>query len=74
MFRELVSMVCSGSQKYSILGCVCVRARVMTASSEPIANVVTLINHAAPHHKTLILMELLNTLMILFLLTEALGT
>jgi hypothetical protein len=76
MFRELVSMVCSGSQKYSILGCVCVRARacVMTASSEPIANVVTLINHAAPHHKTIILTELLNTLMILFLLTEALGT
>jgi hypothetical protein len=53
---------------------VCVRARVMTASSEPIANVVTLINHAAPHYKTLILTELLNTLMILFLLTEALGT
>jgi hypothetical protein len=53
---------------------VCARTRVMTASSEPIANVVILINHAAPHHKTLILMELLNTLMILFLLTEALGT
>jgi hypothetical protein len=34
----------------------------------------TLLNHAASHLKTLIPTELLNTLMILFLLTEALYT
>jgi hypothetical protein len=34
----------------------------------------TLLNHTASHPKTLIPSELLNTLMILFLLTEALGT
>jgi hypothetical protein len=42
--------------------------------SEPIATVVTLLNHAPSHLKTLILTEFLNTLMILFLLIEALIT
>ncbi len=46
---------------------------MMIMSSEPIAIVATLLNHAASH-LTLISTELLNTLMILFLLTEALGT
>jgi hypothetical protein len=45
---------------------------MMMVSSEPVGNVVTLLNHVTLHLKTLILMELLNTLMILFLLTEAL--
>jgi hypothetical protein len=35
---------------------------------------MTLLNHAASHLKTLIPIELLNTLMIHFLLTEAFGT
>jgi hypothetical protein len=44
------------------------------ASSEPVATVVTLKNQAAPHYKSLISTELLNTLMFLFLLAEALDT
>jgi hypothetical protein len=47
---------------------------LMMASSEPIATMVTFLNHAASYLKTQSPMELLNTLMILFLLTEALGT
>jgi hypothetical protein len=54
--------------------CVCVMMMMMMASSESVATVVTLLNHAASHLKILIPMELLNTLMILFLLTEVLGT
>jgi hypothetical protein len=47
---------------------------MMMGSSKPVATMVTLINHATLHVKTLISMEHLNTLMILFLLIEALGT
>jgi hypothetical protein len=39
--------------------CVCVMM-----SSEPVATVITLINHAVPHLKTLIPTKLLNTHMI----------
>jgi hypothetical protein len=47
---------------------------VMMASSEPVATVVIILNHAASHLKTVIPMELIKTVMILFLLIEALGT
>jgi hypothetical protein len=44
--------------------CVCVMV-----SSEPVATMATLLNHVVSHLKTLILTELLNTLMILFVVT-----
>jgi hypothetical protein len=43
-------------------------------SSEPVATMATLLNHVVSHLKTLILTELLNTLMILFVVTGALDT
>jgi hypothetical protein len=65
-------MMMMGSSK-PVAMCV-MRMMMMMGSSKPVATMVTLINHATLHVKTLISMEHLNTLMILFLLIEALGT
>jgi hypothetical protein len=71
MTRSLTpSLRTIASLSLSLWVCVC----VTMASSEPVSTMVTLINHVAAHLKTLTPMELRNTLMILFLLTEVWDT